>query len=365
MRRMGLAFGLPLLGVPHLVMGAQVFSDVDDTLSCPSKQMRLFGAGVDVSWTRNLPTGSVIYPGVACLAVSLEKALNDSAQISGLNVLSARPQEAIDMGLLEIKQTDPIGVELQRCGGRLDASLYGDASAAITLNIRDRYLAFSRSKVNDLLGAVRNGESVVFMGDNGQGDLHAAVEMYKSLSTDQGKGAKLSAVFIHRVAAEPPLRVDDYGAAPIYFHNTAPGAALIAYCARLITRRSLQAVYSSAQSSGQHASCAKRCSPMCVFGVCVDSECQADPATGFPPGCTFHLEDLKAVETIISLLNQNVDVTPDCESVLEQSRVQFTPSFVTAMSTAARQGLLWSARSPLGVLLFVSFHLFGALLTHL
>jgi hypothetical protein len=346
---------LYLLLVAPLALGVQVFSDVDDTLSCPSKQMRVFGAGVDTAWSRNLLTGSVIYPGIACLTVSFEKGLNDSAQIRGLNLLSARPQEAVDMGLLEIKDDSPIGLEVQRCGGRLDGRYYGQMGdvASSGLDKRSRYLAFSKSKVADLVGAVRVGESVVFMGDNGQGDLNAAVEMYKILGATQERRTTLSAAFIHRVDANPALRVDDFAGAPIFFFNTAQGAALIAYCARLISRNGLQTVYTSAAQSAQHASCMQKCSPLCIplTDICADSDCQADPKTGFPPGCTFHSEDMRAVDALISRLEQQLDVTQDCVSVLERSSVQFPPAWVLIMSSAARfQGSGWSLRSSVGLL---------------
>jgi len=90
-----------------LVVGVQVFSDVDDTLSCPSKTMWAFGAGVDKIFYRNLVSGSVIYPDITCLAVAFEKTLNDSAPVRGLNILRPWPQETVNTGLMEIKADDP------------------------------------------------------------------------------------------------------------------------------------------------------------------------------------------------------------------------------------------------------------------
>jgi hypothetical protein len=328
-----------LLVVLPLVVGVQVFSDVDDTLSCPSKTMRVFGAGVDKSFCRNLVSGSVIYPGIACLAVAFEKALNDSAPVRGLNILSARPQEAVNAGLMEIKADDPLGGALQRCGGGLDGKYYGTVQDVLTTGFSEekRFIAFSKSKVTDLLGSVRKNESVVFMGDNGQGDLHAAVEMYKSL------GAIFSA-FIHRVNTAPALRVTEFGGAPIYFHYTAPGAGLVAYCAKFITRSSLQSIYSSAKGSDQNAACLNKCTPYCLGddidnNKCADSSCQADPQSGFPPGCNYFVKDMKAVETV---LNQTADFKPDCDSILKESRVQFPPDWVAALSAGASRGSFWS-----------------------
>ena len=69
--------------------------------------MWAFGAGVDKIFYRNLVSGSVIYPGITCLAVAFEKALNDSAPVRGLNILRPWSQEAVNAGLMEIKADDP------------------------------------------------------------------------------------------------------------------------------------------------------------------------------------------------------------------------------------------------------------------
>ena len=103
--------------------------------------------------------------------------------------------------------------------------------------IRD-FRTFARR--NDILA---EDNCFIFVGDNGQGDAEAGVALLKEFPT------QLAAVFIHVVP--PPIDDDDDGAnfpklrpasgaveGVVYF-RTAIGAAVQAYCARMISFSSL------------------------------------------------------------------------------------------------------------------------------
>mmetsp|Transcript_25456 Transcript_25456/g.73020 ORF Transcript_25456/g.73020 Transcript_25456/m.73020 type:complete len:540 (+) Transcript_25456:85-1704(+) len=182
--------------------GFLLFSDMDDTMAC-SKEKLLHG--ID----RNCRKAKVVYPGLGSfywnLARGPEEACKDPPKVVPL---SARPEKVKDIPLLgthfvAIKADDPPNQELLRIaaseGGKpdwgldIENAIYGKLKVLQDVLDGD-FTAIANKKVKGWKKRAATATlPMVFIGDNGQGDVLAAMRMRSS--TDP----HLAAAFVHHV----------------------------------------------------------------------------------------------------------------------------------------------------------------------
>jgi len=223
-------------------------------------------------------------------------------------------------------------------GVGLRDALYGNISADLTLSEAQRFENFAMGKLVNAEAFIARADVVaedncfVFLGDTGQGDAVASIGM---LSANPSFGA----AFLHAVpfvgddaANSPVLQPSTASLAPgvIYF-RTAVGAAIQAMCGGMASSMGLQSVLNSVRASAQRTACLTPCTPSgCIpfTSTCVDSSCEADPTTGYAPGCASLLCELKLADQLLAN-------TQSCAQVVPQ--VDATPAYANAPSGVAPQ----------------------------
>jgi hypothetical protein len=227
-----------------LTGGASIFTDYDDTAVCAG---RAGIAGSDTSLPRHTP-----YPGQAKLYEVLMT--HRRAKGDELYVLTARPH------ILAVAK-NARAMQKEACLHRLPIVLWGNMHTSIQWAIAVKSGVKDMEMVKKALGhtkftawhvhAFRKNRlrRTVFFGDDGQGDVHAAVSMIDfALRHSRGRLARVSPIFrayIHRVVGPPhcsPAKIDAKYAPYIKFYVDSLDAAQDARQHRLIGDKDLQKV---------------------------------------------------------------------------------------------------------------------------
>eukprot|EP00439_Symbiodinium_sp_Y106_P039359 s7302_g4.t2 len=179
-------------------VGAQILSDVDDTIKCSGGPR---GGGIDECGYRK-----EIYPGAVqfMLEIACGRAAGTFSKDRpppSVRLLSARPEK---LGFLRMKPTSKVAREFQRVAEANELPSWGiDFQGSKYGRLRDVFPAllgdfrpFGRTKLRnweEVLGTDVGQQKAVFLGDNGQGDVQAAHDMAMF-------GPPFVAAFIHQVA---------------------------------------------------------------------------------------------------------------------------------------------------------------------
>ncbi|CAJ1415840.1 unnamed protein product, partial [Effrenium voratum] len=230
--------------------GAQILSDVDDTIKCSGGPI---GGGVDESGYRK-----EIYPGAVQFILELARGRELHWAPRRVRLLSARPQK---LGFLRMKPGSRVAEEFRRVGEAngfpewgidFEGSAYGRLRDLVPA-LRGDFRRFGRTKVRnwrEVLGDDLGQAKAVFIGDNGQGDVQAALQMARF-------GPPFAAAFIHRVLEEPEAPKP---AAPshrrVFYFSTYPGAAQAALGRNLISEEGLRRVHGAVLGSSLAQLCA-------------------------------------------------------------------------------------------------------------
>ncbi|OLP87368.1 hypothetical protein AK812_SmicGene31400 [Symbiodinium microadriaticum] len=175
-------------------VGAQILSDVDDTIKCSGGPR---GGGIDEK---------EIYPGAVQFMLEIARGraagtFTKDRPPPNVRLLSARPEK---LGFLRMKPTSKVAREFQRVAKANELPSWGiDFQGSKYGRIRDVFPAllgdfrpFGRTKLRnweEVLGNDVGQQKAVFLGDNGQGDVQAARDMAMF-------GPPFVAAFIHQVA---------------------------------------------------------------------------------------------------------------------------------------------------------------------
>lgn len=261
----------------------------------------------------------------------------------GVVLLSARPEEFSSGNV----QNNPLSASIKRVHGQgLRDALLGKLLNNAFVSETARFQQYAVEKENDATSFIARADIVkedncnVFVGDNGQGDLVAGLALLQ-------RQRSFAAVFIHVVnfygedatkhpKLKPSARADRDG---VHFFRTAVGAALAAHCHRMIPRAALRLVVADVRRSPQRTGCITPCQPdNCIplIDKCSDENCNADPDTGFAPGCSELLCELRIADDFLfdrltcAQLLPMIDATPayagdvsavspKCESLTDMS----------------------------------------------
>eukprot|EP00913_Durusdinium_trenchii_P021053 g19786.t1 len=201
-------------------VGAQILSDVDDTIKCSGGPR---GGGVDEAGYRK-----EVYPGAVQFMLELARGRGSSPRL--VRLLSARPKK---LGFLRMKPKSRVALEFQR-------SQYGRLRDLLPA-LRGDFRKFGATKLRNweqVLGRDIGQAKAIFIGDDGQGDVQAALKMASF-------GPPFVAAFIHQVSDKAPLvphsRV-------LYFQSYLQ-ASQLALQRRLISREGVERVKASVEGS--------------------------------------------------------------------------------------------------------------------
>lgn len=187
----------------------RAFTDIDDTMKC--SHAAIFH-GIDT----NCDHSGELYPGVAQFQLELGYGLNSQTAGNGsLRLeppspvpLSARPREL--RRFLRIQKHKPsykyfkaVGWlnGLQSWSLDVEGAQYGSVRSARSMAVRDFEALLPRLKYEGWLN-YNSSIPTVFVGDNGQGDVKAAMMMREHNVTADGRAPQLGA-FIHHVQPVP------------------------------------------------------------------------------------------------------------------------------------------------------------------
>jgi len=212
----------------------QVMTDIDDTL-------------IPHGWhtvSNSIYPLKEPYPGMPEFLVALSKTALDVQPLSTM-LLSARAgdNKALGRAFRINPRNHPITIGLETAGGSLGKILYGKLKELLS-NPKKAMRKYTNLK---RYAQIRPHQSYIFVGDDGEGDLKAGLDM---LSDDK---CYMKAVFIHKVSdiysrnSEHAYKVDHRYPEKMFFYNTAAGAAYQALRAGLISRESAEAVISKVQ----------------------------------------------------------------------------------------------------------------------
>lgn len=199
---------------------------------------------------------------------------------------------------------------MQKVHGRgLREALLGKLLNNAFVSETTRFEKYAEEKENDATSFVARADVAkedncnVFVGDNGQGDLVAGLALLQ-------RQRSFAAVFIHVVnfygedatkhpKLKPSARAQRDG---VHFFRTAVGAALTAHCHRMISRGALRFIVADVRRSTQRVSCLTKCEPdncIPIIDKCSDDECEADPDSGYAPGCAELLCELRIADDFL------------------------------------------------------------------
>lgn len=248
-----------------------------------------------------------------------------------LIINSARPEELPTAKKPAAEQFSYVHDAAIEAGGLgVGEALAGELVDNLFKTNEQRFAKYGEEKYNDaLVYARRKNESscYVFFGDDGHGDVAAAVLMLYDVP-------RMAHAFIHAVDFSDddddvnddddnlPLLHQSTGTVrdAIIFWRTAVGAALQAHCRGMINRVSLAIVVNSARDTKERTSCLKRCTPQ------VDEGCQAlGPGPGYASGCQPLLYEL-------ALVDEFLDGKRDCNDTVPL--VDATPIWIDPFTTA-------------------------------
>lgn len=244
----------------------------------------------------------------------------------GVVWLSSRPDELVKLtGSTFVGSDIDNGLQLAHGVGVRDA-LYGSVNFVVP-GVHSRYTLFGLGKSSDFYSFVANNsnENVCyhFVGDNGQGDVLVGTEIQKHPSA--------GAVFIHTVKLTgADLQIDTSQQDSFYYYFTAIGAALQAHCAGYITKNAAKFVRESIRALSERNGCMARCKPDCIpiIDKCLDDKCNADPDTGYAPGCADLLCELAIADSFF-------DGVMTCDSIVPL--LDATPSVSFCLSLFPQQ----------------------------
>jgi len=172
----------------------QVFFDVDDTVTC---------SGGAIGGVHEAGYWGEVYPGAAQFILELGR--GSRRWMRGVcpplpRLLSSRPEH---IGALHLEESSTLAQEFRKVGDEngfvewgvdLEGSLYGRFRDLFGM-VRGNYSSMGRTKADRwrlALESSRGRQDAIFVGDDGQGDVVAALEM--------ARGPSFRAAFIHQVA---------------------------------------------------------------------------------------------------------------------------------------------------------------------
>jgi len=216
--------------------------------------------------------------------LELSRGPHEISNPEGVVIASARPEilgksfPTLDQALSRTAQAN----EITSSGwGKIKEILFGRVDDFIALSPENRFKAYGQTKVNHITKFAdresQTGHCHIFMGDNGQGDHFAGVQLLKEVDEN------FANVFIHNVTHAPSLEQphsDD-----VIIHSTYPDAAWTAYLSGMISHDGLIRVLKSAAESDQYQLC-----KMCLK----THRCKRNPFTT-DGGCTVLFDDLGEV----------------------------------------------------------------------
>jgi hypothetical protein len=322
--QMNARYASACVGAAGRLRAVTVFTDIDDTLKSPARAYRAINAGFDYAWARNREKTNIVYPGMPAFEAMLAKgpAGTHAGDERGVVVLSARPEELQTSSDLS---SNAIGVEMRRLGGLgLREMLLGKLFNSLQPSETVRYQKFADEKANDAFSflarkaVAAEGNCNFFVGDDGQGDVVAGVQMLT-------RERSFAGVFIHAIDfaeddedEHPKLKPASLPlAGQIHWFRTAVGAALQAHCGMMMSRAALRIVVADVRRSDQRKSCLQTCKPdSCVpfTTKCSDENCGADPKTGFAPGCSELLCELKLADDFLAGRQTCAQIVPQVDA---------------------------------------------------
>eukprot|EP01006_Ploeotia_vitrea_P000027 TRINITY_DN10019_c0_g1_i1.p1 TRINITY_DN10019_c0_g1~~TRINITY_DN10019_c0_g1_i1.p1 ORF type:complete len:384 (+),score=20.59 TRINITY_DN10019_c0_g1_i1:28-1179(+) len=290
-----------------------VMSDNDDTIFCQGSVQRADGnlAGIDEQWTLNLLSGFVAYPGIGQFLTELSRGPNDATP-EPVILNSARPRELCTLSLC-IDTTDEKFTDVMAgTGGSWSSTvLYGQAADQACPSTTCRYENLGETKARNQaeFRANNTGEyDYIWVGDNGQGDVKAAVDMLSSADSC------VKAAFINDVVNSPArddvdsddiLAVDTSAYSNIYFYRNTAHAAMMAKDNNFISLAGMRRILDAIRRTKQYQDCSTTCSCACPF-CCSADGCQADDS-GVAPGCKTLQPDVVAAEAQYANLVANAN----------------------------------------------------------
>jgi len=205
-------------------------------------------AGCDTSW----PAGS-IYAGMPTLYLELSRGPNQDKNPPGIGIVSARPEQLAsafpDLEYEFSSAADIVGIDA-KLWGKIRVTLPGKFEDNAHLHTLKRFTDYGNTKIDNVLRFAKNstnaGYCVIFVGDNGQGDQYAGVQMLKN-------NPAVVAVFIHNVTGVPILESET--PENLFLFRTYPEAAWIAYQNGFIPKDAVKRVIEGAQKSIQYQQC--------------------------------------------------------------------------------------------------------------
>jgi len=235
--------------------GVRIFSDIDDTMIC-SHSKALHGTDT------NCGAKGDVYPGMTGLFLQMAMGTKNANGVDPpLPVpLSTRPEKL--RFLLAIKEEDPLNMEFVNVakpfnitfGMDLQGALYGAATTLFSVASGQFETSLSPVKFKGWK-KYNTTYPTVFFGDNGQGDVYAAMLM-RQFSDSSSVGPRLNAAFIHHVQMkgmkDPALTTSKKSTRPgdvrtlraqrIFLFENYAEAACIAFKEDLITADGYRAV---------------------------------------------------------------------------------------------------------------------------
>jgi hypothetical protein len=314
----------------------KVITDNDDTVVSGGRLQRGNGyfSGIDLSWTLNLDSGNVPYPGIGYFLTELARgpAVVPPATFEDIIVSTARPDLVCPPFC--ISQTDPVALEIKKGGGKMGPVLYGEIDDVFDLDAQERKTEYAESKHDEIIqfmNANPNKFKYFLVGDNAHGD----VLLSKMLLTDTTDRC-VAAAFIHDVHGAPKrennelLVVDLTGVPNIYFFRSAAHAAKIAHEKGFISKAGLLRVINGIKATTQYQSCSTTC--ICNSGwfcfrpiykcSCPINGCQADRTTGKAPGCIRLVPDVIEAQNYYNTLDvePRTSILSNEETATEESK---------------------------------------------